>query len=249
MNPDLSVSYKHDFEKFLKHTDEKAILVSEIEKYISRYDIRSVLDIGAGNGEISIPLSKKVDRYLAIEKNPEFTLQLTQGGVETMEAEFPVQVVGAFDMVLASHTISYRRSDFSTFIKEFVQTAWNLVNENGIFLMIGSGGNNDDWYNLMKEIGEATELEPNKLGYQETTEQLHAIGKVTVEKVAAYVRTETLEDMIDALTFIAGKGDPVRKEKFLRHRDVTESILTEKYATADGFAFPFYHYFHLIQKN
>ncbi len=249
MNPDLSASYKHDFEKFLKHTDEKAVLVSEIEKYISRYSVRSVLDIGAGNGEISIPLSRKVNRYLAIEKNPEFTAQLTQGGVETVEAEFPVQVVGAFDMVLASHTISYRRADFSNFIKDFVQTAWNLVNENGVFLMIGSGGNNDDWYDLMKEIGEEAELEPNKIGYQETMEQLNAIGKVTIEKVPAYVRTETLEDMIDALTFIAGKGDPARKEKFLRHREVIESILTEKYATADGFAFPRYQYFRSIQKN
>ena len=241
--------YKRDFENFLRNTDEKKVLCTEIEQYISQYDIDSVLDIGAGNGELSAPLAQKVSKYVAIEKNPEFVSQLRDLGIETIEAEFPMRVADTFDMVLASHAFSYRTEDFSAFITEFVHTAWELVHDRGIFLMIGAGGEKNDWYQLMKQIGEEDELQPNIVGYQETLRQLQALGEVEIRSILTFVRTGTMEDMISALTFVAGKGDPARKERFLRHRAFLEDVLKKHNTVENGFAFPFHHYFHSIQKG
>ena len=68
--------YKNDFEKFLSHTDEKKVLLDEISKEIEKHKTESLLDIGAGNGLLSIPLSKKVESYLAVEPNKKFVLDL-----------------------------------------------------------------------------------------------------------------------------------------------------------------------------
>jgi len=249
MNMNDSNNYKNAFEKFLKHTNEKLILLSEIEKYLGIYKVESLLDVGAGSGEISVPLAKKVPRYLAVEKNPEFVTLLNQAGIETIAAEFPIAVQEKFDMVLASHTISYRRPDFTNYIKGFIQTAWDLIESKGVFLVINSEGGNDDWYRFLKEIGEEGELEKNKTGYQETLEQLALLGEVKIEKVSTYVTTSNMVDTIDALAFVAGKGDPLRKDKILRHEDLIEKLLKQEYATPEGFSFPVHHYFHLVQKS
>ena len=66
MSTNISVSYRPDFEFFLTHTDEKEIILSEIEKYIDKYKVKSLLDIGAGNGKTAIFLKKNVSRYLAL---------------------------------------------------------------------------------------------------------------------------------------------------------------------------------------
>jgi SAM-dependent methyltransferase len=108
-------SYQSDFEAYLACTDEKEILLREIRRDFHRQKVKTVLDIGAGNGKLSIPLSKEFS-YLAVEKKPEFVKSLTKNGVSVIEGLFPIPIEEKFDAVLISHSLNVYRESFETFV-------------------------------------------------------------------------------------------------------------------------------------
>ncbi|HCI05263.1 MAG: hypothetical protein UX26_C0009G0014 [Parcubacteria group bacterium GW2011_GWC1_45_9] len=237
-------NYKNDFEKFLAHTDEKQILLEEISKEIEKYGAKSLLDIGAGNGLLSVPLSKKVENYLAIESNKGFATKLREAKLEVIEGVFPLEIPGAFDMALASHSISYEKDSFEPFIKE----AWKSVKSRGVLLIITYRGQEDDWTRLMKDLGESHE-DHNRIGFNQIIELLASLGKVKTRKVITRVKTDNLEDMIQALSFVASDGKPEKKEKFLENHLRLGKILSEKYQDKNGYFFPFQHFFIITEKS
>ncbi len=120
-------SYGGDFEFFLQHTTEKNVLFREIKKEIEKHPVQSLLDIGAGEGSLSIPLSKAVNEYLAVEMKPEFAQKLQKAGVTVIESEIQKATISnQFDTVLMSHSL-YFREDY----RGFTEKAWSLVKPGG----------------------------------------------------------------------------------------------------------------------
>lgn len=235
--------YKNDFEKFLSHADEKEVLLEEILQDIRKYKIKSLLDIGAGNGSLSIPLSREVGSYLAVEPNEKFVVKLREAQLKVAEGKFPLEIFGFFDMVLASHSISYRRDLYVTFIGE----AWKLVEPNGIFLIITYRGQEDDWTKLMKELGENHE-DRNRVGFNQIVELLASLGEVKTRKVITRVKAKNLNDIVQALSFVASGGKPEKKDRFLEKAERLEKILKQKYQDNGEYSFPFQHFFITTQK-
>lgn len=240
----MSDSYKNDFEKFLDFTDEKKVLLDEIHKEINKYQVKSMLDIGAGNGLLSIPLSKKVTSYSAVESKTNFANKLKSAGLKTTEAEFPCQVEGSYDLVLASHVISYKKDKYEPFIRK----AWELVNNGKVILIVTYRGQEDDWTKLMRSLNQPPE-DNNRSGYNKIIELLFSLGEVKIKKAITTVKTKNLAEMIDALSFVASDGTPERKEKFMGQKNKIEKFLKSKYLTENGFEFPFQHYFITTIKN
>lgn len=236
--------YGSDFEKFLAHTDEKQILLEEISKEIEKYDVKSLLDIGAGNGVLSIPLSKRVENYLAVESNKNFVAKLRKAGLAVREGNFPLVISRSFDMVLASHAVSYLKDLFEPFIYE----AWKSVNPGGVFLVITYRGQEDDWTRLMRELGENRE-NPNRVGFNSIIELLASLGEVKMRKAITKVRTENIEYMLFALSFVASDGEAEKKEAFLQKQAQLCKILDSRYKDAEGFFFPFQHFFIIAKKT
>jgi len=54
-----------------KNSNEKKILAQEITKFISENKVNSVLDVGAGPGDLAFKIYKSVKEYTAIEKKPD----------------------------------------------------------------------------------------------------------------------------------------------------------------------------------
>jgi SAM-dependent methyltransferase len=235
--------YKNDFEKFLSHTNEKEILLKEISKEIKKYKIKSLLDIGAGNGLLSIPLSKRVKNYLAIEPNKNFAKKLRGAGLRVIEKKFPFEISESFDMILSSHSISYQKSFFEPFIKK----AWKLVKKNGIFLIITYRGEEDDWTRFMKKLG-INYKNKNRKGFNQIIKLLTLLGDVKIRKVITKVNAENLDDIIQALSFVASDGDRHRKKEFLKRGDKIEKILNRNYKDKQGYYFPFQHFFLITKK-
>lgn len=234
----MSDIYKNDFEIFLQHTDEKPVLLAKLKSIFNEFGVQSVLDIGAGNGALSIPLSKLVNKYVAVEKRPEFVKTLKEGGIETIEGIFPVPIEQKFDLVLSSHSISYKEDSF----KPFVMQSWDAVESRSTFLIITYRGQEDDWTNLMKQILHDP-INYNRVGYETLVELLESLGKVKIEKVITTVSSDSLEEMIMALSFVASNGLPERKERFLEQKGVLEKTLKEKYFQKGKYVFPFQHFF------
>lgn len=230
-------AYKNDFEKFLAHTNEKEILRDEIIQEIKKRKAKSLLDIGAGNGLLSIPIAQVVDRYLAIEPKEVFVKTLKAAGLDVIHDRFPTILEDQFDFVLSSHSIKYDKALF----EPFVRAAWKCVAPNGALVIITYRGQEDDWTRLMDALGE-NPTDRNRVGYNGLIMLLNDLGEVKTKKIKTTVRTDTIDDMIDALALVAANGVPERKEEFMKKRTKLEKILRSSYTKNSGFEFPFQHY-------
>ena len=240
----METEYKNDFEKFLVHTNEKRILLKEITKEIKKLKTESLLDIGAGNGLLATPLSKEVSRYLAIEPKLSFVEKLKSNGLDVVQSNFPVSISEKFDLILSSHSLSYDKENFEPFIRE----AFNLLNQNGVFLIITYRGQEDDWNNLLDFVGKK-KMDYNRMIFNSIIELLNNLGNVTIRKVITKVTTDNLDDMIQALSFVFSDGKPEKKEKFLGYKVKLEKFLNSKYKIEHGYSFPFQHFFIMTQKT
>ncbi|MEN9337748.1 MAG: hypothetical protein RIQ41_62 [Candidatus Parcubacteria bacterium] len=240
----MEEAYKNDFEIFMSHTDEKKILLEEITKEIQKIDAGSLLDIGAGNGELALPLSKKVEQYVAVESKTTFVSLLKEGGLRVIEGRFPVDVPGTFDVVLSSHSLSYTEENH----RPFLSRAWELVSPQGILLLVSYRGEDDDWNKLLEYINEQ-QFDKNIHGYQSILSILESYGTVSIRKVITHVTTNKLEDMVNALSFVFGNGIPENKLQFLKHKSELEDYLSSKYLDQNKYSFPFQHFFISVQKS
>ncbi len=241
--PSKEASYKNDFEKFLSHTNEKAILYNEINRIIKARRIKSVLDIGAGNGLLSIPLARQVEKYTAIEKKPSFVEKLRSAGLDVIEGEFPLEITDEYNLVLISHALSYEKEQ----INSFISNAWKLVSNDGALLVITYRGEDDDWSRFMRFLGKDP-ISRNIDGYNELIDFVHKVGKAEIRKVTTTVETEGIDDMIEALSFVASNGIPELKNDFLTQSEKIK-IFLETYHTDEGYIFPFQHFFIIASKD
>lgn len=238
----METAYISDFKKFLDHTDEKAVLLAEIAKELKQHKCQSLLDVGAGNGLMAIPLARQVAKYTAVEAKAEYALTLKEAGLEVINSAFPIELNQKYDAVLFSHVFSYLHPDH----EEFINAAWKLLNQNGVLIIVTYRGEEDDWTRLIKQLGL---LNPGDYPaiFENMLNLLSSLGKTTVRKVVTTVKADNIEGMIAALSFVASNGVPERKEKFMTHREEIVAFL-ENYKTDDGFAFPFQHFILVTEK-
>jgi SAM-dependent methyltransferase len=230
-------TYRDDFERFLRYTDEKQVLLRKISEWMEHYGARSLLDIGAGSGELSIPIANRVTRYRGIESRAEYVAALRAAGLDVTQGRFPIDVDDTFDVVLASHSVSYD----PTQCERFVHAAWRCTKPGGALLIVTYRGQDDDWTALMHQVGFDV-ADRNRVGYNFLVRLLFSLGDVKIRKVVTRVRTPTLAGMVMALTFVAGDGNPERTRAFREKWRRVERILSAAYRSDDGFAFPFQHF-------
>ena len=126
----MTETYSNAFQVFLAHTNEKEILREALALKIGVAGATSVLDIGAGDGTLSAPLSKLVRRYVALEEKTDFTRKLRKMGMAVVDATFPCTLDETFDIVLASHSLPYH-ADVRMGWEQFLIAAWQHVKSNG----------------------------------------------------------------------------------------------------------------------
>jgi SAM-dependent methyltransferase len=232
--------YKNDFKFFIAHTDEKAVFYNEIKDEIHSHNVESLLDIGAGNGMLSIPLAKEVREYVAVETNPKFVKKLSEAGLDVVEGKFPLGIEKKFDMVLSSHSINYSPEVYEPFLNSSVE----LLQEGGLFLLIIFKGEEDPWTRLLDQLGENKVEKYNNI-FDHIIGLLEKSGTVSVRKVFTHVTTDTVSEMIEALSFVYSDGKDEDKKKFLANSDKLINIIEEDYRekAIGKFVFPFQHFF------
>lgn len=236
--------YTLSFETFLASTNEKAVLLQEILSSVQELQPESLLDIGPGNGVISIPLSREVRQYVAIEKNPSYVERLRNAGLNIIEGNFPVAVNNQFDFILASHVISYENNE----VDEFVKAAGLLLKTGGTLVVVTYRAIEDDWIRLMKELGYNLDTVHSD-NFAKITEALQELGELKVKRVETLVETGSKEDMIKALAFVASDGDPDKAKEFLlKSEQINLTFDRPEYRSESGFKFPFQHYFLTTRK-
>ncbi len=238
------MGYESDFRVFLKHTNEKEVLGKEIIRLIKKFKIQSILDIGAGNGDLSYPLSQEVKEYLCVESKKDFAKLLRKRGLKVVEREFPTKIDKTFDMVLCSHSIPNRPDE----LKIFLNVAWKNVKPGGILLIITYvGDDKDEWVRFLKLVRPELFV-VDYMKYEKKLQMLRKFGKPDVKNIFSEVATKNKKDMISALSFVAGGGIKKEKDLFLRKKPIIDGIINEKYHRKGEYFFPFRHIFITIRK-
>lgn len=236
--------YAKGFAAFLAHTNEKEVLLREIGAIADTRNCQSLLDIGAGNGDLSIPLSRRIPKYIAVEKLPEYVDKLRNVGIEVIEGRFPCPVPGRFDIVLASHSVGAREAVY----RPFLENAWALVKEKGALVIVTYRQDGGDWRSLLNKV-RFSRGEHELTGYDGIVKVVSNLGKVDTLKVPTSVNISSKEEMFNALTFVASNGIEQFEKEFLDRRGAVEDILEQDYSKEGGYSFPFDHYILKVDKT
>ena len=233
--------YEEDFPFYLKFTNEKKVLASEIRALFKKLNVKSVLDIGAGNGDLSSLLFREVNQYTAIEPKPEFAKSLRDKGINVIEKAFPCDLgKEKYDFVLCSHSAPYSREDYKPFIEEAIKR----LNNTGDLLIITYIGEGEDWNNFMEEIGVKT-FEDTLSRYIERKNFLKQFRMLKEWFVFSKLESSSIDDLIRALSFVASGGEKEKRDTFFSKIEKIKNILNLRYYDPKfkRYFFPFKHVF------
>jgi SAM-dependent methyltransferase len=230
------------FEKFMAHTDQADVFAVELGRDIDSYRPRSLLDVGAGNGSLAVRLSRQVERYLAVERNPRHATHLRGCGVEVVEESFPVALPDLYDLVLMSYVISYEERDCRT----LVPAAWKQVAPGGrLLVVVHRVGSGSDWGRLLSGIGMDGSVGLERRSFDEMMTMLRSMGTVEVREVTTTVTTDSVLDMTEMLAFVVPHG---HREEFMGNGAQLARVLEDGYRTGSGLSFPFQNVFVSVGK-
>jgi SAM-dependent methyltransferase len=232
------ISYERAFEAFLDCTDEKDALCQWLLECLEVRQAQSLLDIGPGTGALSIPLSRAVKRYRAVEPIASYAMQLQAQGLEVLQQAFPANLNEFFDVVLASHVINLSDTDVNLFIK----AAWRLVTPAGALIIITHQGIEPDWLALTRTLKQDN-LPYHQAVFARLVQLLNERGVVASQQITTNITSQTLEQMLAALAFVWSDGDRQRWQIFERHYEAIQALLEENYFRQGRFFFPFVHTF------
>lgn len=236
-----SNDYARDFAQFLQATDEKVVLLQEIQQVLTGNE--SLLDIGAGDGLLAIPLAQSVKQYMAVEKNSDHIAKLLTANLKVIPHEFPCPIDDEFDAILLSHTISHRTNNW----QKILIAVQALLRPQGKIIIFTYEGNEDDWNRIRKNIGLNIDTSQFQARYQDMLHFLQTVGKVTEKTVTTNVKTKTISEMIESLAFVASNGIPELKAQFMAKSPQLTIILEQTYKEANSYTFPFHHKMLLVE--
>lgn len=134
--------------KFVKSTNEKQLILEELQGLLGEtLDMQTVLDLGAGSGEITIPLSEKALFVKAVEPENEWCKQLEDGRAAPAGQTAPrrlllhpgrwesANICEKYDVVLVSHSFSYIPHPFREFA---LRKAHEWAKEGGRIVLVTS---------------------------------------------------------------------------------------------------------------
>ena len=240
-------TYEEDFSFYLKNTNEKQVLAKEIITLFDELKVKSVLDIGAGDGDLSSLIYKKVEKHTAVEPREEFVGLLKSKGMSVIGNSFPCDTgKEKYDFVLCSHSVPDFREDYEPFLRE----AYGKLNKNGNLLVITYIGEGDDWNYFLKEAG-VKPFANTLANYNDTKNFLSKLGKLKEWFVFSKVETSSIEDLVKALSFVASAGSKDKKEAFLSKTEKINQIIKSKYYDNNSgkYFFPFRHVFLTVNKK
>lgn len=232
VNNSYNFVYSRTFRAFLAQTDEKEVLLRAIKTRIRASASRSVLDIGAGGGDLAVPLSRNVKHYVAVEQSPIFARRLQAGGIAVINSFFPCAIPGTFDIVLACHSVPRKRSEY----EPFIDGALNCVSKTGQFLLVTHDDRGGAWEELLCACDlEWPEREENR--FTELWSVLNQRGEPVLFDVTTHLRSGTIEQIMDALSFLFGNGNDKHVQRFLMNAKV-RSYVQQRHSIDAGYGFP-----------
>ncbi len=233
----MAGDYDAAFVAFLLFTNQKPELCAEIAKRIRGRGATSLLDIGAGAGELAVPLSSLVRRYCAVEHKGIYAALLRARGLHVIESSFPVAIDSLFDFVLISHVLPRQPVEY----EPFLQSAWSVVAPGGALLGVLHNDVPSEWYDLITACGLSPGRRASSL--EKLSSYFSTLGPTTVDTITTTVSTASRRGIVSALSFVYGAGKREKIREFEERSSLILQYLDARYRNGEEYCFPFHHIF------
>lgn len=233
---------------FLRCSNRENVFLEQFKKVFSYVKHESLLDIGAGDGSLAWPLSKLVEKYMAVERDPAHANMLRAGRLPVWESDFSVHGSeirdGIFDIVLVCHSLPEEAAAREIFIRE----AYRKVAPGGRLIVV-TFDDSGCWCDLLRESGLEDFSKPG--GLVALREFFGRNFGTTLERhVETRVVSDNMVEMRQALAFVYSNGEEQKFDRFMRSEKVI-SYLTREFQTGylhGSIRFPFEHLWFIIAK-
>jgi len=217
--------YKRSFELFLSHTNEKKVIEQILKKTINLNRVRSVLDIGGGNGLIADFFARHNLDILVIEPNKNFVSILRRKGFRVIETKWEnTEIKENFDLIIAAYVVT----NFPSYqISKLLNKMLSCLNEGGYLVILAVDEQKGSWreihtyfYDLigLKKVSSTIEL-------KKQMKTLNAEQKTFITKV--YANNE--EEMLQILSFDFYKyGEEFKRNKAKLKQYLNQFVLQGK---------------------
>jgi hypothetical protein len=237
--------YHDRYPEFLSATNEKAVLAETLLQAMVQ---GSILDIGAGSGEIPDLMGVDPNQYLAVECQPTFAATLRRKGYNVIEGLFPCDVGSPRDNVVLSYCLA---GDLRQ-CRIMLEWAWAAVASGGRLMVVTFGDALDDYNTLMHRIGHTTRDGSGKR-IPALIRILDTMGSSTWTRATSHVFSDTFDRLVAVLSFVATNSNVGTLE---RRAELRNAIASERrhldryYLGRDGvYHFPIEHHLLMVQKG
>ena len=237
--------YHDRYREFLAVTNEKAVIAKAVSPLLLP---GTILDIGAGTGDVPDLMRVDVKCYTALECQPQFVELLRCKGYEVIEGLFPCEVQRSYANVLLCHCLSGSRAQ----CRILISSAWKVLARPGRLIIVTFRDNADDYNELLHRIGHnARSTIDTRFNF--ITEMLTALGKTRSYMSTSYIYANNLFQLASTLSFMAtnsNAGTLERRAEVLAGIMAHQAYIDERYRTSSGlYEFPISHSIFSVQAD
>lgn len=211
-------TYRVAFRRFRAHTDEAELLRAAYQQTMHGHRVRSLLDIGAGDGAVAIPLASGAATYVAVEADPMLAARLRRAGLDVRCGTFPLPLDPPldpdqrFDLVLLSHCVSY--STPLPVTEALLRSAWQFVHAGGMMLTVVHRGEGDEFDDLIALV-DPGQRDRHRAAFRSIWATVWRLGPTRKYDLTTSVRARTPDQLLRILAVNASMRNGELYQQFL----------------------------------
>ena len=205
------------FGKWIEEDDYPTKLL----KYMNITPKDTIVDLGCGEGSITIPLAKKSSKVLAVDKSKEMLNILNKKAkeekltnIKTLNEDiFTInkEKIGKYDIVLASRSVSGTYE-----IKKLIKTL-NQISNKYVYITFYGPDNKKEANKALKYIGKETEKIPDHTIIYNLLNSMNIKANVINLECESVKSYDTLKEAIERFKWKMGDITPEQEEKLNKY--------------------------------
>lgn len=238
------IDYIDKYLEYLCSTNEKMIISDQINVHLIE---GSILDIGAGTGDIVEKIDLKKYDYTCVEHRPEFVKILKSRGLSVIEGIFPCKCQKTYTNVILSYVLGNIKH-----CEILINSAWQQLDQYGQLIIVTYRDSMDDFNRLLQRVG----YEGRKtydMRYNYLISELNKLGKTNIINFKSKIIANTIASLVRSIGFLATNtqdGSPAKRNQIIDTLSKEIDYINKYYLIRDNlYEFPIEHYIFITTKN
>lgn len=195
------------FELFVKHTDEKKVLLKKIIEIVRPNKSMTFLDCGCGTGDITMPLSKLVKKAVAVDVDNALLKKISKNdNIKFIRAKMEdLNLKEKFDFAIMSHVWYYLKFEN---LGSIINKILNYLKDNGKLILVSGEGE----CKVFEIFGPKIGFKP----FGETKKLIRVLNNLNLKFKDYKVRTKLVADSLDQIFRVYSYFFEDKRDEYLK---------------------------------